>query len=985
MSEEGFVRNYLKLQEEYIREYGPDTLLLMQKGTFYNSYEYDPQKDSETHAWPEKKIGNLSKVSKVLNDMTITRDINNKPYSLKNPSMLGFPCVAYENHRNSLLDNDFTIIRYDQRKEGDKVFRFKAETLSPATNLQDISDLPVNNNIVSIYIEVQKTFNKYEDYLLTVGISSIDVTTGDNNVSEIYSKHEDPVHALQETYRLLNNIRPREAILYLNFNHKDSQKYANFLHSTLELEKIGICNIKINQVDPEYKNPNYAISFLSKLFSPSDIKRDQNILEVLGLERQYYGTISYLLLLQYCYKHNETLIEKISPPNTSWVDENSYLILTHNASNQINLQPPREYTKKVKKINSLLSVVNFTGTNLGKRYLINRLENPITNIKTLNSCYDMTEDLTKHQTQLSQISSIIKKIPDLYRYHRNLYLKTIKPKEFVILFRAYTNIVEICNIIKDNNLEIQQLMKSEFMEEFTSCLSSIITKIDMNVLFVTNLTNSKLETQENIFHSGIDSMADNYVNTISKSSKIILEIKDYLNSFLGKTKGKKLEFVLENKSRNVELGFYTTSHKGKVLKSAQYDANICGELHFINVNKQILITSDIIASTFKEIKNGADELGKYLYSCYNNLINTLLETYSFYRPLSKMIAQLDFITSNAKCAIANKYYKPTIDTSVNYSYFDIKNIRHPIIEKLIDTEYVTNDISLGKKETGILLYGANSVGKSAISKAVGLNIILAQAGLFTAGEMTYYPYNKIITRLSGDDNLLQGESSFIVEVKEMRTILRNLDRNNLVLGDELCRGTETQSGTGLTVSLIEKLIESKTSFICSTHMHHLPHMPQIKKLPKDSLRICHLLLKHDREKNRIIYDRKLKEGQGDSIYGLEVAASLSLGTEFIGRASEIRKYMLNENPNFMSTKKSKYNSKNYVDSCVLCGQRDKLHSHHHKEQHTADKNGFIGTMHKNILGNMSDVCEECHKNLHKIGLKLVTEETSQGLSLSVVS
>ena len=981
--EKGFVRKYLKLQEEYVKEYGENTVVLMQKGTFYNIFEYDPKKDSEEYAWPNKKIGNMERVSSILN-ILITSNNSKKPYSITNPAMCGFPCVAYEKHRDALLANDYTIIRFDEKKDGKKTYRIKAETLSPATNLQDISDIPINNNIVCIYIEVQKELVRFEDYLLIIGISCIDVTTGDNIVSEIYSKKEDPVHALQETYRLLNTIRPREAIVYIQTQIAEIEKYENFISKSLELGKIAICNIKTNKLDKEYTNPNYAISFLTKLFSPPDITRNSNILEYLGLERQQYGTISYLALLQYCYKHNENLIEKISLPDTSWIDEESYLILTHNASGQIAIQPPRQYVKTDNKINSLFSVVNFTGTNLGKRFLMNRLENPITNIEKLNKNYSMIEDLINNQTQLSDISSILKKLPDLDRYHRNLCLKTIKPKEFVILFRAYKNIVDILR--KADNLQIKDLIDNEILLQFNACLGSVLTKIDLNVLFIAEIQNNSIETSENIFHTGIDTKADSLIENLSQSKKTIDKIIQHLNNILSKTRGKKLEFILDYKKP--ELGFYTTPHKGKVLKTSQYDKTLCGELHVISVNKQMLITSDNIASTCKEYKSISSDLGKYLYSRYYNLILTLVETYTFYGSISKFIAELDFIVSGSKCALLNKYYKPTIQNSNNnHSFFDIKNIRHPIIEKIIDSKYITNDIRLGQEETGILLYGANSCGKTSMSKAVGLNIILAQSGLYTPGELTYYPYNKIVTRLSGDDDLLQGDSSFIVEVKEMRTILRNLSPNNLVLGDELCRGTETESGTGLTVSLIEKLIDTGTNFICSTHMHHLPKLPFIKNLPKNKLKICHLVLKYDHEKNRIIYDRKMKDGPGDSIYGLEVASSLSLGNDFISRASEIRKYIMNENSEFLSTKKSKHNKKSYMDSCVLCGKRDveKLHTHHNQEQHKADKSGYIGTMHKNILGNLSDVCEDCHVRLHQIGLKLVTEETSDGLCLSIVS
>ena len=136
------------------------------------------------------------------------------------------------------------------------------------------------------------------------------------------------------------------------------------------------------------------------------------------------------------------------------------------------------------------------------------------------------------------------------------------------------------------------------------------------------------------------------------------------------------------------------------------------------------------------------------------------------------------------------------------SFFDAKSIRHCLIEQLQTKEkYITNDISLGKNEDGILLYGTNAVGKTSIIRSIGICVVMAQAGLFVPCEkFDFYPYNNIFSRILGNDNLFKGLSTFAVEMSELRHILRYTDENSLILGDELCSGTEIESAISIFVA-----------------------------------------------------------------------------------------------------------------------------------------------------------------------------------------
>ena len=158
-----------------------------------------------------------------------------------------------------------------------------------------------------------------------------------------------------------------------------------------------------------------------------------------------------------------------------------------------------------------------------------------------------------------------------------------------------------------------------------------------------------------------------------------------------------------------------------------------------------------------------------------------------------------------------------------------------------------------------------------------------------------------------------------------------------------------------------------SSFIFATHLHNLSRMPEIDKIR--NVKKYHLKVKFDRDNNRLIYDRKLHQGSGSAIYGLEVCKAMDLPDEFIDIANSIRKELMNVDPEILSTKKSNYNSQLYMDKCSICG-KEGVDTHHIKPQEDADENDFIGSMHKNTKGNLVVLCEECHQKTHHGNLQI---------------
>ncbi len=283
-------------------------------------------------------------------------------------------------------------------------------------------------------------------------------------------------------------------------------------------------------------------------------------------------------------------------------------------------------------------------------------------------------------------------------------------------------------------------------------------------------------------------------------------------------------------------------------------------------------------------------------------------------------------------------------------------------------------------------------GKTTLAKAVGLIVILAQAGYYVPCEsMSYVPYRRILTRLSGDDKLKQGLSSFGVEMSELRTILNYADEYSLVLGDEFSRGTEVYSAKTLTIATIESLCQRRSTFIFSTHLDHLDNPPNLIELVPDQLIIAHLTSHYDSNMKELVQDRKLKDGFGPKVYGLDVARSLGLPESFMNRADQISEQVLAgiNNPlpgevegDLVTPKKSKYNSGLYVDSCYLCGSRDNLETHHIAEQRHSNAQGYIrdheNQIHQNIKSNLVVLCRKCHDSITHGQISLSMTETMNG-------
>jgi DNA mismatch repair protein MutS len=219
-------------------------------------------------------------------------------------------------------------------------------------------------------------------------------------------------------------------------------------------------------------------------------------------------------------------------------------------------------------------------------------------------------------------------------------------------------------------------------------------------------------------------------------------------------------------------------------------------------------------------------------------------------------------------------------------------------------------------------------------------------------------------------------------MSELRTILRLANKNSLILGDELCSGTENMSAISIFVAGIQRLSNLGCSFIFATHLHEIVNYEEIINL--NNLVLKHMAVIYNREKDLLIYNRRLEDGPGNAMYGLEVCKSLSLPEDFMNAAYVIREKYNNNSKSILSLHTSHFNTKKIMGNCEKCGIEVGSEIHHLQHQKDApsgiiNKNGDLLPVHK--LANLITLCNKCHDAFHKSGKQHKKIKTNQGLQI----
>ena len=616
---------------------------------------------------------------------------------------------------------------------------------------------------------------------------------------------------------------------------------------------------------------------------------------------------------------------------------------------------------------------------------------------------ELAEYINKHITcnisnLCSVINTYIEKTFDLNKLDAIVIdkLNSYTLDELVFINRNYN---EEQNILFKNNLDSKQQL-----EAIVNYLSNLLSDYEKPK----TVKNKPKPKKNNSCDNNIDESneeSNDETNTTSyvkihetsknEASLLITKrratiLKELLQKIIKKSGAKcQINYISKYSKTNetIELDLSSIEFKNHGTNNSN---NIIECPHIINITQAIQNSrDDLITTIHKNYKNIIAEFNELITNQFliNNTTSPSVNksNLSLLGKISQFIAHIDVCYARTNNAVKYNYCKPVINNdlceNVKKSYVNFKKIRHCLIEHLNSNElYVSNDLSIGSNSNGILLYGTNAVGKTSFIKSLGIAIIMAQAGMYVpCEEFTYYPYEYLFTRILGNDNIFKGLSTFAVEMSELRTILKNATHTSIILGDELCSGTETTSALSIFVASLERLHSLETTFLFATHFHEVLEYEEVKNLSK--MKIYHMSVLYDYSTNTLIYDRKLREGSGDSMYGLEVCKSLALPDDFIERAYGIRNKYNKSNVSMLEAKKSRYNSNKLRGQCELCNNYESTEVHHLQYQKNA-KDGIInGEFNKNHKANLINICTTCHQKIHSLNQEFRITKTSDGYKL----
>jgi DNA mismatch repair protein MutS len=922
---------YESYVKKYKQDYGDNVIVFLQCGSFYEIYSCDDG------------LVDIKTAAEILN-ITLTRKNKSvQEISRGNCYMIGFPLYTLSKYVGILVQNNFTVVVVSQVTPPPQPKRAVTDVFSPGTMIEDVTPFESNYMMCLFFEEI--TDWRSQKQFINLGITYMDVSTGTSYFMETSSKPNDRNYALDEAYRLIVANNPREIIIVGDMKTETFDTIVRYL----DIE--GRCiHDKLNKYDSDIRNLAYQYQLLQKIFPEHGLISP---VEYVDMEVYPLALCSYICLLQFTYKHSETILEKIKKPIL--IQDNTFVNLSYNTAKQLNIVST-EYCPS-----SLVHILNNCKTAIGKRRFKERLLNPKYDMESLNKDYDMIAYCIDDE-RYKFMNKMLSDISDLERQFRKILIKRANPTEFGVILRSLERIIDIAKYCVEMDT-------SFFTMSDMNCLIQKVSNLNIEECNKHHLDN----IQGNIFTKGLFTHLDEVQEKLEKHNKYFDVVCEKLNEqvegankffkveyndkdgyYLGITAKRYDTFKKSAKNINVIGGSLLDVSKFSVSKPSSTSTSVkLGHPQFKKWNEEIVMLRDTLK------KQVTEEYLKYLqtFESFRNLFDSLVLYVSF----------IDYHATNAFNAITYGYNRPQIEdvTGDEQSYIQAKELRHPIVEKIQKgTEYIANDIELGVEgQNGVLLYGINAAGKSSLMKSIGLSVIMASAGMYVpAREYKFYPYKHIFTRIPTGDNLSKGQSTFTTEIGELRSILKRADRNSLVIGDELCCGTETVSAMSIISAGIITLCQRTASFIFASHLHDLVNLERINTL--DNIKVYHLSVTFDESTGKLIYDRILKEGVGKTIYGLEVCKALDLDNDFLTLAQDIRRDILDTSEYILPFKKSRYNSHLYMDVCAIC-QKKSTDTHHIKEQNTADKNGFIKHFHKNALHNLISVCKTCHNAIHK--------------------
>ena len=563
------------------------------------------------------------------------------------------------------------------------------------------------------------------------------------------------------------------------------------------------------------------------------------------LDERYIICINHLLsYLIDTQKRSLTHLQKVN------IIENIYLNIDANSIRNLELI---ESLRLKSRNYSLLWLLDKTKTAMGSRMLKNWILNPLTNIEEINKRYDIISTLETEFILKEELKNYLNEVYDLERLCGRISYGNTNARDLIQLKNSLKVLPDINKILTD----LKFYKNIETLEDLYSLL-------DKSIDDDAPITIKEGGIIKRGYNLELDSLKDN-----SKSGKdFVVNMESEERERTG-IKNLKVGY-------NKIFGYYIEVSKGNIpLIKDEYNYE----------RKQTLANCERYVTPLLKEKEamilGAEE--KIINLEYNLFIEIrdIVKNYiSRIQVIAKTIAEIDVLQSLACVTEENNYVRPIISDK---RIIDIKGSRHPVVEKVLNTEYVDNDIYMDEKTNILMITGPNMAGKSTYERELVITSIMAQMGSFVPAKSCIIPiFDKVFTRIGASDDLVSGDSTFMVEMKEANIALLNATKNSLIIFDELGRGTATYDGLSIAQSIIEYIhdnIGCKTLF--STHYHELT------KLDKhfSGIKNVHVAIKE--ENGNITFMHKVKDGPVDKSYGIHVAKLANLPSKVINRANEI--------------------------------------------------------------------------------------------------
>ena len=767
--------------------------------------------------------------------------------------MCGIPHHAAETYISKLIAKGYKVAICEQLEDPKQakgiVKRDVIRVVTPGTVMEtNLLDDRKNNYIMCIY--------KNGIYF---GITVCDITTGDFRTTEI--KDTNNFTTLLDE---ISKYSPAELVVnQMMFDSKEE------IAKIKERFEVYVTKLEENK----FINDSELLTDRFKIVDDED-----NILEditsyMLGISATN-ALLTYLLDTQ---KNSLDHINKLVIYNTT-----KYMALDINARR--NLEITEKLRDKSKK-GTLLWVLDKSATSMGGRLLRRWLSNPLINAKQINKRLDAVQELKDNIMLRGELTESLKKVYDIERLAGKISYGSANARDLISLKNSAKQLPEIKKMLSDVNSNLLKELYNEL-----DVLEDVYELIDKTIVDEPPISVKEGGLIKLGFNEDIDKLKT--ATTDGKNWIIGLEAEEREKTGI---KGLKVGF-------NKVFGYYIEVTKANVsLVPDRY------------VRKQTLTNGErYITEELKNLENqilGAEE--KVINLEYNVFVEVRDKIESQVERLQKsaeVVSTIDALCSFATVAEDMNYVRPQVD---NNGVIDIKDGRHPVIEKILPSgSFVQNDTYLDKNENRLsIITGPNMAGKSTYMRQVALITLMAQIGSFVpASYAKVGVVDKIFTRVGASDDLSMGQSTFMVEMMEVAQILKEATSNSLVILDEIGRGTSTYDGLSIAWAVAEYIADSekcgaKTLF--ATHYHELTDLEN--KL--EGVKNYSIAVKEKGED--IIFLRKIIKGGTDESYGVHVAKLAGVPQVVTKRANEILKSI--ERKNVLNNKKLEKQDKSQAE------------------------------------------------------------------------